>query len=197
MSYIGDLRKYVGHAPLISVGATTLVFNNKNELLLNLRSDTNNWGIPGGAKELNETLEKFLETKGKYTLTIITGRDRDSIGEITKETFDAKNDLEALLYVFENYKLQNAGMFNGDYEDDELEDEDIELKNNILNCVKEEKVEEGIKLLTDLYFDNFDISDYYDDIVSLEGSNGIVIEDDIDLADWDDDELDTEDYEDD
>lgn len=147
-------------------------------------------------KILNEKLEKLFETKGKYILTIITGRDRDSIGDVTKKTFNAKNDLDALLYVFKNYNLQNAGMFNGDYEEDELEEDQIELKNNILKCVKEGKIQEGIELLTDLYFDNFDISDYYDDIVSLEGPNGIIIEDDIDLSDWDDDELDTEDYED-
>jgi len=53
-----DLRKYVGHEPLIGIGATTLVFNGKNELLLNLRSDTNTWGIPGGSMELYETIEE-------------------------------------------------------------------------------------------------------------------------------------------
>ena len=58
MGYIMNLREKVGHSPLIGVGATALVFNSKNELLLNLRSDTNNWGIPGGSKELNESLEE-------------------------------------------------------------------------------------------------------------------------------------------
>lgn len=53
-----DLRKHIGHAPLIGVGATTLVFNDKNELLLNLRTDTNTWGIPGGAMELYEAIEE-------------------------------------------------------------------------------------------------------------------------------------------
>ena len=53
-----DLRKYIGHEPLIGVGDTTLVFNDKNELLLNLRTDTNTWGIPGGAMELYETIEE-------------------------------------------------------------------------------------------------------------------------------------------
>lgn len=41
MGYINDLRKFVGHDPLIGIGATVLVFNEKQELLLNLRSDTN------------------------------------------------------------------------------------------------------------------------------------------------------------
>lgn len=57
MGYIMDLRKKVGHAPLIGLGATTLVFNKNKELLLNLRSDTNTWGIPGGAMELYETIQ--------------------------------------------------------------------------------------------------------------------------------------------
>ena len=34
-----------------------MVFNDKNEILLNLRSDTNTWGIPGGSMELHETIE--------------------------------------------------------------------------------------------------------------------------------------------
>ena len=58
MGYIMDLRKHVGHDALIGVGATTLVFNDKNELLLNLRADTNTWGIPGGSMELYETIEE-------------------------------------------------------------------------------------------------------------------------------------------
>ena len=58
MGYIMDLRKHIGHDPLIGVGATMLVFNEKNELLLNLRTDTNTWGIPGGSMELYETIEE-------------------------------------------------------------------------------------------------------------------------------------------
>ena len=58
MGYIMNLRKYVGHEPLIGLGATTLVFNDKKELLLNLRTDTNTWGIPGGPMELYETIEE-------------------------------------------------------------------------------------------------------------------------------------------
>lgn len=58
MGYIMNLRKYIGHEPLIGLGATTLVFNDKDELLLNLRTDTNTWGIPGGSMELYETIEE-------------------------------------------------------------------------------------------------------------------------------------------
>ena len=58
MGYIMNLRKYVGNEPLIGLGTTTLVFNDKEELLLNLRTDTNTWGIPGGSMELYETIEE-------------------------------------------------------------------------------------------------------------------------------------------
>ena len=58
MGYIMNLRKHVGHEPLIGLGATTLVFNQNNEILLNLRTDTNTWGIPGGSMELYETIEE-------------------------------------------------------------------------------------------------------------------------------------------
>jgi 8-oxo-dGTP pyrophosphatase MutT (NUDIX family) len=58
MSYISELRKYIGHQPIISVGATVLVFNEKNEILLNLRADTGTWGIIGGGMEPGESLEE-------------------------------------------------------------------------------------------------------------------------------------------
>ncbi|MBQ8599187.1 MAG: NUDIX hydrolase [Oscillospiraceae bacterium] len=58
MGYIMKLRKHIGHDALIGVGATTLVFNDKKELLLNLRTDTNTWGIPGGSMELYESIEE-------------------------------------------------------------------------------------------------------------------------------------------
>lgn len=58
MSYISELRKYVGHQAIINIGATIIVANDKNELLLNLRSDTGTWGIIGGGLELGESLEE-------------------------------------------------------------------------------------------------------------------------------------------
>lgn len=57
MSYIREMRKHIGHAPMLSAGATVIVLNG-NQILLNLRSDTHTWGIPGGALELGESLEQ-------------------------------------------------------------------------------------------------------------------------------------------
>ena len=58
MGYISELRKYIGHKPIINIGATIIVLNDKNEILLNLRSDTDTWGIIGGGMELGESLEE-------------------------------------------------------------------------------------------------------------------------------------------
>ena len=93
MSYVMDMRKKVGHEPIINVGSTILVFNQNNELLLNLRSDTNDWGIPGGGKELNETLEEC------------------AIRELKEETNLDINDLELVTVLSGNeyyYKYSNG-----------------------------------------------------------------------------------------
>ena len=61
MGYIHELRKVVGNQPLIMVGATLLVLNQKNHLLMIKRTDNNRWGVPGGAMELGESLEETVK----------------------------------------------------------------------------------------------------------------------------------------
>lgn len=56
MNYVTDLRKLVGHRPLILPGSVVLVVNEANELLLQHRND-GGWGLPGGIMELGESLE--------------------------------------------------------------------------------------------------------------------------------------------
>ena len=58
MSYISELRKHIGHSPVINTGATVVVLNDRNEILLNLRTDTGTWGIIGGGMEPGESLEE-------------------------------------------------------------------------------------------------------------------------------------------
>ena len=108
MSYISKIREKVGHDPIISVGATVLVFNNKNELLLNLRSDTNTWGIPGGGKEINETLEECairelkeetnLDVNDLKLVTVLSGKEY-----YFKYPNDDEVDCVITLYQVNNY----------------------------------------------------------------------------------------------
>lgn len=64
LGYITELRKLVGHRPLILPGAVVLVFNNKGQLLLQHRSD-GGWGLPGGLMELGESLEETARREVK------------------------------------------------------------------------------------------------------------------------------------
>ena len=58
MGYIQYLRQYVGHNPILTAGTGLLVFNEKNEVLMELRTDFNSWGFPGGSMELGESFEE-------------------------------------------------------------------------------------------------------------------------------------------
>ena len=55
MSYIGDLRKIIGHDSIMTIGCGVLITNDKNQVLLQRRSDTGEWCIPGGSLEVGET----------------------------------------------------------------------------------------------------------------------------------------------
>ncbi|TDQ33436.1 NUDIX hydrolase [Aureibacillus halotolerans] len=65
MGYISELRKVIGSSPIISVGATVLVISEKREILFQHRSDTLDWGLPGGSMELSESLEEVASRELK------------------------------------------------------------------------------------------------------------------------------------
>jgi 8-oxo-dGTP pyrophosphatase MutT (NUDIX family) len=56
MDYILQLRQFIGHRPILMVGAAILVVDD-NCLLLMKRSDSGCWGPPGGAVEPGEHVE--------------------------------------------------------------------------------------------------------------------------------------------
>lgn len=57
MGYILDLRKLVGHRPLIQVGAGVIVEDDQGRVLLQLRADNHCWGYCGGSLEIDERAE--------------------------------------------------------------------------------------------------------------------------------------------
>ena len=57
MDYILQLRQYIGHRPILIVGAAVLIVDTDGRLLLLKRSDNDCWGIPGGAVEPGEVVE--------------------------------------------------------------------------------------------------------------------------------------------
>jgi ADP-ribose pyrophosphatase YjhB (NUDIX family) len=57
MDYILQLRRYIGHRPVVMVGAGILVLDKQDRLLMMKRSDSGCWGLPGGATEPGEVME--------------------------------------------------------------------------------------------------------------------------------------------
>jgi len=57
MDYIIQLREYIGHRPILMVGAAILVLDTQDRLLMMKRSDSGCWGLPGGATEPGEVVE--------------------------------------------------------------------------------------------------------------------------------------------
>ena len=57
MGYILDLRKFVGHRPLIQVGAGIIVEDPQGRVLLQLRADNHCWSYCGGSIEIDERVE--------------------------------------------------------------------------------------------------------------------------------------------
>ncbi|MBP5655413.1 MAG: NUDIX hydrolase [Clostridiales bacterium] len=58
MGYIMDLRKELGHRPIIMAAAGVIVINDRNEVLLQKRADNGFWGLPAGSMELGESFEE-------------------------------------------------------------------------------------------------------------------------------------------
>lgn len=57
MDYIQTMRKMIGKEPLLTVGCGVIITNN-GKILLQHRTDEDNWCIPGGVMELGETFEE-------------------------------------------------------------------------------------------------------------------------------------------
>lgn len=55
--YVKDLRKKTGHMTLLIAHSAVVILNDKNEVLLEERSDDGYFDFPGGALDLKESLE--------------------------------------------------------------------------------------------------------------------------------------------
>ena len=57
MDYISNIRKYIGHAPIMATATACIVHDKEKGILLEKRSDNGMWCIPGGSVEFGESLE--------------------------------------------------------------------------------------------------------------------------------------------
>ena len=73
MDYIQQLRQFIGHRPILMLGAVTLIVDQERRLLMMKRTDSGHWGVPGGAVELGEVIEEAAkrETREETNLEIV------------------------------------------------------------------------------------------------------------------------------
>lgn len=72
-NYIMDLRKHVGHAPLLQCAGSVIIENEKGEILLGRRTDNHLWGYAGGSIELSETVEECARRELKEEMGLEAG----------------------------------------------------------------------------------------------------------------------------
>jgi len=61
MGYVLDLRKKVGHQPLVVVGAAIIATNATGKFVLVKRLDNQQWGLPAGSTEPGETTQQTAQ----------------------------------------------------------------------------------------------------------------------------------------
>ncbi|RRK10926.1 NUDIX domain-containing protein [Lactiplantibacillus garii] len=102
-NYIQEIRALVGHKPIILNTAGGILVNEQHQVLLNLRTDTHNWSLPGGYLEYGETyaeacVREYQEDSG-FKVQII---DRIGIfdrGETVYPNGDVAQTISALYLV--------------------------------------------------------------------------------------------------
>ncbi|SFA92161.1 ADP-ribose pyrophosphatase YjhB, NUDIX family [Amycolatopsis marina] len=57
MNYIAELRRLVGSRPLILPGTSVVLVDDAGRILLVRRTDTGDWGLPGGFMDPGESFE--------------------------------------------------------------------------------------------------------------------------------------------
>lgn len=72
--YIQELRRHIGHAPLIGVACGVIVLNRRGEILLQKRRDNGRWGIIGGAMEIGESVQETVIREAREEAGITIGR---------------------------------------------------------------------------------------------------------------------------
>ena len=73
MGYIFDIRKKLGHDPIILTGAGVILFNEKNEILLGRRADNGFWAYPAGSMELGESFEECARREVQEETGLLCG----------------------------------------------------------------------------------------------------------------------------
>lgn len=135
MEYIKKLRSYIGHDPILMCACGCLIFNEKNQVLLQKRSDDGLWGNPGGSMDLGETIYETIirEIKEETDLDILK-EDLEIFsiysGEEQHHIYPNKDEMYFVNIIFKKNKY--TGTLKNDLESLELKFFDLDkLPTNI------------------------------------------------------------------
>ncbi len=142
-NYIQWIRSKVGHDRIILIFAGGCIFNEKGEVLLQRRGDTNKWGFPGGAIEIGETpqMAAIREAKEETGLDVEVGK---LIGIYTDCDMEYSNGDKAQSILIA-YELKVVG---GNYFCDK--EETLELKYFSLDNMPTLFCRQHIEILNDI-----------------------------------------------
>lgn len=112
--YVHEIRKLVGHRPIIMNTSAGILVNEAGEVLLNERVDTHNWSLPGGYLEYGETyaqacVREYKEDSG-LDVAIKSRIDIFDVGDVHYPNGDITQTISALFLVepVGGQLLQNA-----------------------------------------------------------------------------------------
>ena len=119
-----SLKEELRHMAIPQTGASVIVTNDKNEILLLKKSNGNKWVIPGGVQELGEDFKKVAlreleeETKIKLTeddltlIDIVTGESRHKTYPNGDEVYN-----NSVLFLASNININKIDISALDYQD--------------------------------------------------------------------------------
>ena len=87
MGYVLDLRKKIGHEPIIMASAGAIIVNEKGEILLGKRTDNGFWDYPAGSMELGESFEECARREVEEETGIKCGKMEYLMDLSGKQTF--------------------------------------------------------------------------------------------------------------
>lgn len=101
--YVSMIRSLVGHTPIMMNTAAGILLNDNGQVLLNLRTDTHNWSLPGGYLEYGETfaqacVREYKEDSG-IDVAIIRFLKIFDKGEVRYPNGDVTQTISALYHV--------------------------------------------------------------------------------------------------
>lgn len=112
MGYLKDITNAVIDKDLIFVGVGIIIADEENRVLMAVRTDNNEWSLPGGSLELNETLQECCVRELMEECGIQTKEECLRLNHVTTLNKPVNKDgrnihVVSVTYVAEDYDLSD------------------------------------------------------------------------------------------